>query len=91
MSDFLRSLTHCSLKGERFAAHILKVRRSELNADAADFLFNVSEMSHRGHFYVRLESVGIGLLKPFKLSRPRKRTDNINIDSVLAPFRCGNP
>ena len=73
-------MTHCSLKGERFAAHILKVRRSELNADAADFLFNVSEIKRvkGGGVEVKLFDRLKALEKLFELENSFSDRDKAN-------------
>ena len=56
----------------------------------ANFYLGVAVVAHRGHLDIRLERLGICLLEVLQLRRPCQRADDVDVDTVLAPFGGGN-
>ena len=86
MGRSLRTLPHAAFKCQGFTGHELEVRAGKLDANPSDFSFCISVVTHWRHLHIRLERIRVGLLKLFQLSGPCQRTDDVDIDTVLAPF-----
>lgn len=68
----------------------LKSGEARLDAHMANFYLGVAVVAHRGHLDIRLERLGICLLEVLQLRRPCQRADDVDVDTVLAPFGGGN-
>ena len=86
----LWTLTEAAFQCDCFACHVLKVRCSKLYANTADFCFGVCIVTHKRHLNICLECVRICLLELFKMWCPCKRTNDVYIYTVFAPFCCRN-
>ena len=80
-----------AFEGEGFTRHILKIRGRQLNADASDFLFSITEVTDWRNVDVGFKGVREGFFELFQFRRPGQWADDVYVDVILSPFGSGDP